>query len=101
MSETRIETVRLSAYKKKITKVLFPSEKKTETNMMKIGSLAPQGIKPHKSVVILRSFSLSKVRVAMIAGTEHPKPIKRGMKERPESPNRLNILSMTKATRAI
>jgi hypothetical protein len=72
-----------------------------ETNMMKIGSFAPQGMNPASRVVILLSFSLSNVLVAIIAGTEHPKPIKRGMKDRPLNPNRRKILSITKATRAI
>ena len=38
-------------------------------------------------IVILRSRSLDKVRVAMMAGTEQPKPISIGTKLRPESPH--------------
>ena len=50
-------------------------------------------------------FNLSRaegnVRVAITAGTEHPKPIKRGTIERPESPSLRSSLSDTNATRAI
>ena len=52
-------------------------------------------------MVILRSRSLDNVRVAMIAGTEQPKPINIGTMLRPERPILRKILSMTKATRAI
>ena len=39
-------------------------------------------------IVILRSRSLDNVRVAMMAGTEQPKPMSMGTKLRPESPMR-------------
>ena len=52
-------------------------------------------------IVILRSRSLERVRVAMMAGTEQPKPISIGTKLRPESPMRRSSWSMTKATRAM
>ena len=52
-------------------------------------------------MVILRSLSLDRVRVAIMAGTEHPKPISIGTKLRPERPIFLRSLSITKATRAM
>ena len=52
-------------------------------------------------MVILRSRSEETVRVAIIAGTEQPKPMSIGTKERPESPRRRSGLSMTNATRAM
>jgi hypothetical protein len=52
-------------------------------------------------MVIFLSRSLGRVRVAIIAGTEQPKPISIGTKDRPESPIFLRSLSMTKATLAI
>ena len=51
--------------------------------------------------VILRSCSEGRVRVAMTAGTEQPKPMSMGTKLRPERPKRRRILSITKATRAM
>ena len=65
-----------------------------------IGSLAPQGINVVVMMVILRSRWLSIVREAMIPGTPHPEPTSIGMKDLPERPNLLKILSSTKATRA-
>ena len=52
-------------------------------------------------MVILRSRSLESVRVAMMAGTLHPKPISIGTKLRPERPILRSSLSMTKATLAM
>ncbi len=52
-------------------------------------------------MVIFRSFSLSRVLDAIRAGTEHPKPMSMGIKERPLNPNWRKIRSMTKATRAM
>ena len=43
-------------------------------------------------MVILRSRSLDKVRVAMMAGTEQPKPMSMGTKLRPERPIRRSSL---------
>ena len=53
------------------------------------------------TMVILRSRSLERVRVAMMAGTLHPKPISIGTKLRPERPILRSSLSMTKATLAM
>ena len=58
-------------------------------------------IRDRSMIVILRSRSEGSVRVAMIAGTLHPKPISMGTKLRPERPIFRSGLSMTNATRAI
>ena len=52
-------------------------------------------------MVIFRSRSEETVRVAMMAGTEQPKPMSMGTKLRPESPSRRSGLSIMKATRAM
>ena len=52
-------------------------------------------------MVIRRSFSFSIVLVAIIPGTPQPELIKNGIKDLPDKPKRLKILSMMKATRAI
>ena len=52
-------------------------------------------------MVIFRSRSEDTVRVAMIAGTEQPKPISSGTMLRPDRPILRSSLSITKATRAI
>ena len=52
-------------------------------------------------VVILRSRSLDNVRVAMIDGTEQPKPMSSGTIERPDRPILRMGRSMTNATRAM
>ena len=52
-------------------------------------------------MVIRRSRSLERVRVAMMAGTLHPKPMSMGTKLRPERPILRKSLSITKATRAM
>ena len=52
-------------------------------------------------MVILRSRSDETVRVAIIAGTEQPKPISIGTKLLPDNPIFLNGLSITNATLAI
>ena len=52
-------------------------------------------------MVIFRSRSLERVRVAMMAGTEQPKPMSMGTKERPERPIFRSSLSITKATLAM
>ena len=64
-----------------------------------MGILAEQLINGTSSIVIFRSRSEDRVRVAIIAGTEQPKPISIGTKLRPESPMRRRSLSMTNATR--
>ena len=52
-------------------------------------------------IVIFRSRSLARVLVAIIAGTEQPKPMSIGTNDRPESPILRSSLSITNATRAI
>ena len=49
----------------------------------------------------MRSRSEETVRVAMMAGTEQPKPMSSGTMLRPERPMRRSGLSITKATRAM
>ena len=66
-----------------------------------MGSLAVQLMKGVSSIVILRSRSLGRVRVAITAGTVHPKPISMGTMLRPDRPMRRSSLSITKATRAM
>ena len=66
-----------------------------------IGNLALQDINGVNKIVIFLSRSEGNVRDAIIAGTEHPKPINIGTKLLPDSPIFLNALSITKATRAI
>ena len=51
-------------------------------------------------MVILRSRSLDTVRVAMMAGTEQPKPMSLGTMLRPDRPLLRRSLSITKAPRA-
>ena len=65
------------------------------------GSFAPQGIKVVVMIVILRSRSLSMVRLAMIPGTPQPEPISIGIKDLPDRPNLRKIRSMMNAIRAI
>ena len=52
-------------------------------------------------MVIFRSRLEERVLVAMMAGTEQPKPTSMGTKLLPERPIFRSSLSMTKATRAI
>ena len=52
-------------------------------------------------MVILRSRSLARVRVAIMAGTLQPNPISIGTNEEPDRPIFLSSLSITKAIRAI
>ena len=54
-----------------------------------------------RRIVRRRSRSEGKVRLAMMLGTLHPKPISNGTMLRPERPIFLNSLSITKAMRAI
>ena len=53
------------------------------------------------SMVMRRDLRSSMVRVAMMAGMLHPKPMIMGMKDLPCSPMRCMILSMMKAARAM
>ena len=66
-----------------------------------MGSLAEQLINGVRKIVIFLSLSDGKVLVAIIAGTEQPKPINIGTKLLPESPTFLSILSIKNATLAI
>ena len=66
-----------------------------------MGILAEQLIYGTSMMVMRLSRSEETVRVAMMAGTEHPKPISSGTKLLPESPSFLSSLSITNATRAI
>jgi hypothetical protein len=66
-----------------------------------IGSLAPQGINVVVMIVIRRSRSFSIVLEAMTPGIPQPVPIRIGIKDFPDRPNRRKILSRTKAIRAI
>ena len=66
-----------------------------------MGSLALHDIKGTNMMVIFLSRSEESVRVAKMAGTEHPKPSSMGTKLRPERPMRRSGLSMIKAMRAI
>ena len=52
-------------------------------------------------MVIFRSRSEGRVRVAIIAGTEQPKPMSMGTKLLPDRPIFRSSLSITNATRAI
>ena len=101
MSDTTIADAILKKYRENVTSVLLPSAKKIPANIAKIGSFAPQGIKPVTTVVIYLSFSLSKVLVAIIAGTPQPKPINKGINDYTDKPKSLKILYITKATRAM
>ena len=53
------------------------------------------------SMVITRSFLLSSVRVAIMAGTLQPNPISSGMNDLPCKPILCISLSMMKAARAM
>ena len=66
-----------------------------------MGSLAEQLMKGVSRMVILRSRSEGRVRLAMTPGTVHPKPMSIGTMLRPERPMRRSSLSITKATRAM
>ena len=66
-----------------------------------MGILAEQLINGMSSIVILRSRSDESVRVAIMAGTEQPKPMSIGTKLRPDKPMRRRSLSITNATRAM
>ena len=52
-------------------------------------------------IVWIRSFSVLRPRVLIIAGTEQPKPMIIGRKARPERPNFRKTRSKMKATRAM
>ena len=62
-----------------------------------MGSFAPQLKKGMTRMVATLSFSLARVRVLIIAGTEQPKPIIIGINALPERPNLRKILSSINA----
>ena len=66
-----------------------------------MGSLAEQLIKGVSKIVILRSRSDGSVRLAITAGTVHPKPMSIGTMLRPDRPMRRRNMSITNATRAM
>ena len=66
-----------------------------------MGSLAEQLMKGVRRMVIFRSRSEGRVRLAITPGTVQPKPMSMGTMLRPERPIFRRSLSMTKATRAI
>ena len=89
-----------SAYRQIIARPRFCG-KKAAANTAYIGIFAEQLIYGVRRMVIFLSRSEETVRVAMMAGTEQPKPMSIGTKLRPERPSFLKGLSITKATRAI
>ena len=68
---------------------------------IQMGSRAPHDISGSTSIVTRRSRSFSRVRVAMMPGTEQPKPVSIGMKLLPCRPKRCMTRSMRKAARAM
>lgn len=87
-------------YRHIITSAPFPG-KNAAAKTEYIGIFAEQLIYGVSIIVILRSRSDETVRVAIIAGTEQPKPMSMGTMLRPERPIFRRGLSMTKATRAM
>ena len=75
--------------------------KKRRGKQRVMGIFALQLIKGVSKIVICRSRSEARVRVAMTAGTLQPKPMSIGTILRPESPIFRSSLSITKAIRAI
>ena len=65
------------------------------------GIFAPQGMKGVTMTVNSRCFWCSMVLLLMMAGTEHPVPMTKGMIDLPESPMLRISLSMMNAMRAI
>ncbi len=59
--------------------------------------MAPQLMKGTARMVAILSLGLLRVRVAIIAGTEQPKPSIRGIKDWPWSPKAWRALSVRKA----
>ena len=68
---------------------------------VRMGSFAPQEKKGMTRIVAVRSLWSASVRVLIIAGTLHPKPIIMGINALPETPKRRNTRSRINATRAI
>ena len=88
------------AYTEKTTKSAL-SGNMAATMIDHIANFAPHE-KNGISINVSRfSFSLSSIRVPIMAGTEHPKPISIGKMALPDNPNRRRGRSIRKATRAI
>ena len=77
------------------------SAKNVPVIMMYMGRRAEQLIMGKISIVIRRLRRLSMVRVAITAGTLHPKPMMRGINDLPCKPILCISLSMIKAARAM
>ena len=77
------------------------SGKNIAANKAMIGSFAPHVRNGVTRMETIRSFSESKARAPMIAGTPQPKPIISGITPLPVRPQRRIIGSMMKAIRAI
>ena len=75
--------------------------KNAAQNTEYIGIFAEQLINGVSRMVILRSRSEGRVRVAITPGTVQPKPTSIGTMLRPERPMRRRGLSITKAMRAM
>ena len=73
------------------------SEKKKLEKAIIIGSLALQGTKGVRTIVIFLSASSSIVLQDIIHGTLHPEPTIKGINDLPLKPNFLNNLSRKKA----
>ncbi len=74
--------------------------KNVPANSIYTGNRAEQLIRGLIRILSNRSRSLSKVRVAMIAGALQPKPMSRGINDLPCSPMMCITLSMIKAALA-
>ena len=71
--------------------------KKAAANRTWTGSFAPQLMKGIIIIVSIRSRGLFRVRAAMIAGTEQPKPSIMGKTDWPWSPKAWRARSVAKA----
>ncbi len=82
-------------------KLVPPVGKNAAANRAYTGSLAPQDINGFMAMVMSLSLSFSRVLVAIMAGTLHPKPTNIGINAFPGRPIALMSLSITKAALAI
>ena len=87
-------------YTKNITRALWEA-KKVPISRIYTGSLALHDTNEVTNMVIIRELRFSIVRVAIIAGTEQPKPIIRGINDLPCKPILCIRRSIIKAARAI
>ena len=78
---------------------VIPPAKKVPMIIIYIGMRASQLISGRMSMVTSRDRRLSMVRVAITAGTFHPSPRIKGMKDFPCNPILCMSLSMIKAAR--